>query len=1520
MITECGVSKNNQVADYIRNLMKNQRAYILDHRYDPSEIYADDFKDELENIPDPKLEPLKCIDDFLFILDELGVYCADKAALLLIIQIEKLKVKTPYERHYLLLCLISTTLIQIRSFCDLIFQSFTNEIDKINAYSTPKVFRLLEILKIFKQSQAIQNDQVNKRNERNQRNHISNIPKEVNKDFNLEQINTLITAASEQIDKISEDIENLKASVHKMNGVSENENSLTAPTTVTITTTTTTTTTNRQNHRYNRFKNRRRFFHHRPRHLAQSESEILCGLIFCESPITAKTLFCLLCEISRNDNELKFLNVQYTVDKTANPISDAKEAENEHKKQEEVLKKFRMHECNILISTSVLEEGFDLPKCNLVVRFDQPASYRSYVQCKGRARAPNALHVIMVSPKVVDNFYKDVNAENSDSLNHFYICNFLKNRKNLNDDDENSSSGESDEEEVISENCVEEGKFENNHSKFIQSIEHCSELMVNKLAEYMEIEKMLIRKCENKEPQIIEVLHADQFTNLIQPYQPHNSTEGTMVNLSNAISLVNKYCAKLPSDTFTKLTPLWRCCKTIRNETILYQYTIRLPLNSPIKHDIFGCPMPTRTLARRVAAFVACITLHKCGELDDNLQPIGKEGFKAIEEDWQFFELDKADEELNGGGDNDPRPGTTKRRQYYYKKIAAAFTNCRPSVAKKAFLYHISMTLQCPIPEEQNTRGRKIYPPEEAVQSFGILTTKKIPKISAFPIFTRSGEVKVSLQLIRSEVTLDEEQLEKINVFINYTFTNVLRLRKYLMLFDPEATENSFFVVPVFRIDKAIEIDWKFLSTIQKNANTIPQYVSDEERKNQPFEFNRFKDSVVMPWYRNQDQPQYFYVAEICTHLSPESSFPGENYKTFREYYFKKYEIEIQNKKQPLLDVDHTSARLNFLTPRYVNRKGVALPTSSEETKRAKRENLEQKQILVPELCTIHPFPASLWRAAVCLPCVLYRINALLLADEIRMEVSQDLGLGTLEVSDENFIWPVLNFGWTLADVLKKTREAKMIKEEQNEDSEEEVIIKKEKEKTEEDETPKTANDLLEEAVQKAKGEHILEIGMWSNEMAQNINDDDDEFDDEMGFLPRNVEMCSTRNIRYGSPTSWEISSGPTIIKNGARNEFHDNFYASDSDDDFQSDGDDCESSLNDSNEDEYGLKIEFKNDHLAEAFESEAEILRRQKKLELLNAAIANEKRYEMAKNQPSGFDFIEESQLIDLESNIKMHENIFEESTKELKRTIKSSGILIKEDEKIPSNIRQSQRNEIESLQTANISYLVPYADKQQVQKMLIDDAQLKIDDIFELNSIYQKTHENELFEVIGCGDYFDHFSDRQKMFFENEKKFVKLKIENDVERIIKARDEARAKRFEAIMDASSLDNSPETSFSFDYQPDLNNHPGPSPSILLQALTMSNANDGINLERLETIGDSFLKYAITTYLYCTYENVNEGKLSYLRSKQVSNLNLYRLGRKKVLGESMIATKFEPQDNWLPPCYFVPKELEQALIDAKVS
>ncbi|KPJ10051.1 Endoribonuclease Dcr-1 [Papilio machaon] len=88
--------------------------------------------------------------------------------------------------------------------------------------------------------------------------------------------------------------------------------------------------------------------------------------------------------------------------------------------------------------------------------------------------------------------------------------------------------------------------------------------------------------------------------------------------------------------------------------------------------------MPTRVLARRMVALQACRILHKSGELDNQLMPIGKENFKAVELEGTG----------NGNGNGiepiDPndsaRPGTTKRRQYYYKRTACAFTDCQPVV------------------------------------------------------------------------------------------------------------------------------------------------------------------------------------------------------------------------------------------------------------------------------------------------------------------------------------------------------------------------------------------------------------------------------------------------------------------------------------------------------------------------------------------------------------------------------------------------------------------------------------------------------------------------------------------------------------------------------------------------------------------------------------------------------------------------------------------------------------------------
>ena len=55
--------------------------------------------------------------------------------------------------------------------------------------------------------------------------------------------------------------------------------------------------------------------------------------------------------------------------------------------QEEVIESFREGECNVLVATSVAEEGLDVPACNLVIRFQHVSNEISRTQTHGRARA-----------------------------------------------------------------------------------------------------------------------------------------------------------------------------------------------------------------------------------------------------------------------------------------------------------------------------------------------------------------------------------------------------------------------------------------------------------------------------------------------------------------------------------------------------------------------------------------------------------------------------------------------------------------------------------------------------------------------------------------------------------------------------------------------------------------------------------------------------------------------------------------------------------------------------------------------------------------------------------------------------------------------------------------------------------------------------------------------------------------------------------------------------------------------------
>lgn len=89
---------------------------------------------------------------------------------------------------------------------------------------------------------------------------------------------------------------------------------------------------------------------------------------------------------------------------SGNPKTKIKETQHLGHNQTQIIRRFRDGSCNLLVATSVLEEGVDVRACNLVVRFDGIKTYCDYVQSKGRARSPNAFYILMVSEEHLDTF------------------------------------------------------------------------------------------------------------------------------------------------------------------------------------------------------------------------------------------------------------------------------------------------------------------------------------------------------------------------------------------------------------------------------------------------------------------------------------------------------------------------------------------------------------------------------------------------------------------------------------------------------------------------------------------------------------------------------------------------------------------------------------------------------------------------------------------------------------------------------------------------------------------------------------------------------------------------------------------------------------------------------------------------------------------------------------------------------------------------------------------------------------
>ncbi|XP_043722965.1 endoribonuclease Dicer homolog 3a isoform X2 [Telopea speciosissima] len=97
---------------------------------------------------------------------------------------------------------------------------------------------------------------------------------------------------------------------------------------------------------------------------------------------------------------------------------------------------------------------------------------------------------------------------------------------------------------------------------------------------------------------------------------------------------------------------------------------------------------------------------------------------------------------------------------------------------------------------------------------------------------------------------------------------------------------------------------------------------------------------------------------------------------------------------------------------------------------------------------------------------------------------------------------------------------------------------------------------------------------------------------------------------------------------------------------------------------------------------------------------------------------------------------------------------------------------------------------------------------------------------------------------------------------------------------------------------------HPNDSPissSLILEALTTLRCCEKFSLERLELLGDSVLKYAVSCHLFLRYPKKHEGQLSARRSWAVCNSTLHKLGTNRKIQGYIRDSAFDPR-RWVAP------------------
>ena len=488
------------------------------------------------------------------------------------------------------------------------------------------------------------------------------------------------------------------------------------------------------------------------------------------------------------------------------------------REQVEVLDDFKQGICNCLITTTVAEEGIDIPACDLVIRWDMYKTMIQYIQSRGRARQEGSRFISLIESHNITHLRRFKQAtRDSTALRQF-----------------------------------------------------CSALPEDrKVQDTYVVDTAAMARMEAGAQRQLEI-----------------EATGARISYQNCLEILARFVSSLHGPSDANFCPEFTVMPIGRN----FMAHVVLPEVSPISY-VAGQPQRAKQLARRSAAYEACVMLHEKKYIDDNLQSTLAKRLPAMR--------------------NARLAISSQKKANYEMRI-------KPQIWSETghidTLYATILILDNPSAVSRS-----------AVKTMSILTRKPLPLMMPdVQLYFGTGHTSpVKLVTTQQPISLDSDRLKHLHGFTLKVFDDIFSKQ-----FNAEASDMPYFLAPTLDPAKntsseAIELDWEMIKACQVDAFL--------EWENQPEDF--YRDKLVVD---HLDGSRKMITCGINPNLKPSSPTPvgapvpkSRAYRsvepTIKEYsnsYFlrmRKVCASQWREDQPVVDAEILSLRRNFLDQYWVD-------------------------------------------------------------------------------------------------------------------------------------------------------------------------------------------------------------------------------------------------------------------------------------------------------------------------------------------------------------------------------------------------------------------------------------------------------------------------------------------------------------------------------------------------------------------------------------------------------------------------